>query len=55
MKLTDAVLTALAIAAILILFAFAADGLGVYFTGDDLMNTCLLDPSHERGHRLLPG
>src|SRR6266571_946073 len=33
------VLTALAIIAILILFAFAADGLRVYFTGDDLMNT----------------
>src|SRR3989442_15774505 len=30
---------ALVIAAVLCMFAFAADGLGAYFTGDDLMNT----------------
>jgi len=31
--------TALAIAVILCMFAFAADGLSAYLTGDDLMNT----------------
>src|SRR4051794_3764701 len=37
MKLTNAVLTALAAAAMLVLFSFAADGLRIYFTGGDLM------------------